>query len=48
MFDTNWISALADSLDILLVFTGLFSAALTTFVAQTSQALSTKSPSPLG
>ncbi|KIY62855.1 hypothetical protein CYLTODRAFT_162470 [Cylindrobasidium torrendii FP15055 ss-10] len=31
----------ADSLDILLVFAGLFSAVLTTFVAQTSQSLST-------
>ncbi|KAF8189234.1 hypothetical protein K438DRAFT_1593668, partial [Mycena galopus ATCC 62051] len=38
-YDTDWISALADSLDILLVFAGLFSAVLTTFVAQTSQAL---------
>ncbi|KAJ6457653.1 hypothetical protein C8R45DRAFT_844223 [Mycena sanguinolenta] len=44
-YDTDWISALADSLDILLVFAGLFSAVLTTFVAQTSQALSTQSPS---
>ncbi|KIY62551.1 hypothetical protein CYLTODRAFT_426821 [Cylindrobasidium torrendii FP15055 ss-10] len=34
------LGAAADSLDILLVFAGLFSAVLTTFVAQTSQSLS--------
>ncbi|KAJ6457643.1 hypothetical protein C8R45DRAFT_844241 [Mycena sanguinolenta] len=44
-YDTDWIGALADSLDILLVFAGLFSAVLTTFVAQTSQLLSVQSPS---
>ncbi|KAJ6457639.1 hypothetical protein C8R45DRAFT_844209 [Mycena sanguinolenta] len=44
-YDTDWINALADSLDILLVFAGLFSAVLTTFVAQTSQSLSVQSPS---
>ncbi|KAF9058412.1 hypothetical protein BDP27DRAFT_1386142 [Rhodocollybia butyracea] len=39
-FDTDMVGELSDSLDILLVFAGLFSAVLTTFVAQTSQALS--------
>ncbi|KAJ3976650.1 hypothetical protein EV361DRAFT_816327, partial [Lentinula raphanica] len=40
-FDNDMIGELGDSLDILLVFAGLFSAVVTTFVAQTSQALST-------
>ncbi|KAJ4470958.1 hypothetical protein J3R30DRAFT_3803695 [Lentinula aciculospora] len=39
-FDNDMVGELSDSLDILLVFAGLFSAVLTTFVAQTSQALS--------
>ncbi|KAJ3968714.1 hypothetical protein EV361DRAFT_829649 [Lentinula raphanica] len=39
-FDNDMIGELGDSLDILLVFAGLFSAVLTTFVVQTSQALS--------
>ncbi|KAF9060634.1 hypothetical protein BDP27DRAFT_1170043, partial [Rhodocollybia butyracea] len=39
-FDNDMIGELGDSLDILLVFAGLFSAVLTTFVAQTSQSLS--------
>ncbi|KAF9067323.1 hypothetical protein BDP27DRAFT_1155159, partial [Rhodocollybia butyracea] len=39
-FDSDMVGELSDSLDILLVFAGLFSAVLTTFVAQTSQALS--------
>ncbi|GAW10426.1 hypothetical protein LENED_012688 [Lentinula edodes] len=39
-FDNDMVGELGDSLDILLVFAGLFSAVLTTFVAQTSQALS--------
>ncbi|KAF9069320.1 hypothetical protein BDP27DRAFT_1265102 [Rhodocollybia butyracea] len=39
-FDNDMIGELSDSLDILLVFAGLFSAVLTTFVAQTSQSLS--------
>ncbi|KIY61418.1 hypothetical protein CYLTODRAFT_321756, partial [Cylindrobasidium torrendii FP15055 ss-10] len=41
IFDTEMVGEAADSLDILLVFAGLFSAVLTTFVAQTSQSLST-------
>ncbi|KAJ7683736.1 hypothetical protein B0H14DRAFT_2422323, partial [Mycena olivaceomarginata] len=40
MFDNDMIVESGDNLDILLVFAGLFSAVLTTFVAQTSQALS--------
>ncbi|KAF9018117.1 hypothetical protein BDP27DRAFT_1440294 [Rhodocollybia butyracea] len=39
-FDNDMVGELSDSLDILLVFAGLFSAVLTTFVAQTSQSLS--------
>ncbi|KAJ3822633.1 hypothetical protein F5880DRAFT_652903 [Lentinula raphanica] len=39
-FDNDMIGELGDSLDILLVFAGLFSAVVTTFVAQSSQALS--------
>ncbi|KAF9063092.1 hypothetical protein BDP27DRAFT_1232682, partial [Rhodocollybia butyracea] len=39
-FDNDMVGELGDSLDILLVFAGLFSAVLTTFVAQTSQSLS--------
>ncbi|KAJ3768966.1 hypothetical protein FB446DRAFT_791845 [Lentinula raphanica] len=39
-FDNDMVSELGDSLDILLVFAGLFSAVVTTFVVQTSQALS--------
>ncbi|KAJ3843687.1 hypothetical protein F5878DRAFT_721279 [Lentinula raphanica] len=39
-FDNDMIGELGDSLDILLVFAGLFSAVVTTFVVQTSQALS--------
>ncbi|KAJ3771365.1 hypothetical protein FB446DRAFT_740871 [Lentinula raphanica] len=39
-FDNDMIDELGDSLDILLVFAGLFSAVVTTFVTQTSQALS--------
>ncbi|KIY63961.1 hypothetical protein CYLTODRAFT_330998, partial [Cylindrobasidium torrendii FP15055 ss-10] len=41
IFDSDMVGEAADSLDILLVFAGLFSAVLTTFVAQTSQSLST-------
>ncbi|KAJ3771364.1 hypothetical protein FB446DRAFT_604865, partial [Lentinula raphanica] len=44
-FDNDMIGELGDSLDILLVFAGLFSAVVTTFVAQTSQALSIDYPS---
>ncbi|KIY63953.1 hypothetical protein CYLTODRAFT_328440, partial [Cylindrobasidium torrendii FP15055 ss-10] len=40
IFDTEMVGEAADSLDILLVFAGLFAAVLTTFVAQTSQSLS--------
>ncbi|KAJ6569243.1 hypothetical protein B0H19DRAFT_1134947 [Mycena capillaripes] len=40
IFDNDMIVESGDNLDILLVFAGLFSAVLTTFVAQTSQALS--------
>ncbi|KIY62852.1 hypothetical protein CYLTODRAFT_162397 [Cylindrobasidium torrendii FP15055 ss-10] len=40
IFDTDMVGEAADSLDILLVFAGLFSAILSTFVAQTSQSLS--------
>ncbi|KAF9071931.1 hypothetical protein BDP27DRAFT_1143083, partial [Rhodocollybia butyracea] len=39
-FDNDMVGELSDSLDILLVFAGLFSAVLTTFMAQTSQSLS--------
>ncbi|KAJ3765934.1 hypothetical protein FB446DRAFT_607429, partial [Lentinula raphanica] len=39
-FDKDMIDELGDSLDVLLIFAGLFSAVVTTFVAQTSQALS--------
>ncbi|KAF7343239.1 hypothetical protein MVEN_01755300 [Mycena venus] len=39
IFDNDMIIESGDSLDILLVFAGLFSGVLTTFVAQTSQAL---------
>ncbi|KAF9037780.1 hypothetical protein BDP27DRAFT_1245188, partial [Rhodocollybia butyracea] len=39
-FDNDMVEELSDSLDILLVFAGLFSAVLSTFVAQTSQSLS--------
>ncbi|KAF9060788.1 hypothetical protein BDP27DRAFT_1171953, partial [Rhodocollybia butyracea] len=39
-FDNDMVGELSDSLDILLVFAGLFSAVLTSFVAQTSQSLS--------
>ncbi|KAJ7213001.1 hypothetical protein GGX14DRAFT_312274, partial [Mycena pura] len=40
IFDTEMIVESRDTLDILLLFVGLFSGVLTTFVAQTSQALS--------
>ncbi|KAJ7811900.1 hypothetical protein B0H14DRAFT_3150565 [Mycena olivaceomarginata] len=40
IFDNDMVIESSDSLDILLVFAGLFSSVLTTFVAQTSQALS--------
>ncbi|KAJ7500702.1 hypothetical protein B0H11DRAFT_1714075, partial [Mycena galericulata] len=40
IFDDDMIAESGDNLDILLVFAGLFSTVLTTFVAQTSQALS--------
>ncbi|KAF8145674.1 hypothetical protein K438DRAFT_1629715 [Mycena galopus ATCC 62051] len=40
IFDNDIMIEFGDNLDILLVFAGLFSAVLTTFVAQTSQALS--------
>ncbi|KAJ7104652.1 hypothetical protein C8R44DRAFT_715657 [Mycena epipterygia] len=40
IFDNDMIAEAGDNLDILLVFAGLFSAVLSTFVAQTSQALS--------
>ncbi|KAK0435038.1 hypothetical protein EV421DRAFT_1988172 [Armillaria borealis] len=40
-FDAGRIEILRDSVDVLLVFAGLFSAAVTTFVAQTSQSLQT-------
>ncbi|KIY66509.1 hypothetical protein CYLTODRAFT_339458, partial [Cylindrobasidium torrendii FP15055 ss-10] len=39
IFDADMVGQAADSLDILLVFAGLFSAVLTTFVVQTSQSL---------
>ncbi|KAL0959359.1 hypothetical protein HGRIS_014613 [Hohenbuehelia grisea] len=39
-FDADMIEKASDGLDLLLVFAGLFSAVLTTFVAQTSQSLS--------
>ncbi|KAJ3818608.1 hypothetical protein F5880DRAFT_1216760 [Lentinula raphanica] len=39
-FDNDMIGEFGDSLDILLVFAGLFSAVVTTFIVQTSQALS--------
>ncbi|KAF9059250.1 hypothetical protein BDP27DRAFT_1152904, partial [Rhodocollybia butyracea] len=39
-FDSDMVGELSDSLDIFFVFAGLFSAVLTTFVAQTSQSLS--------
>ncbi|KAF9059454.1 hypothetical protein BDP27DRAFT_1385797 [Rhodocollybia butyracea] len=38
-FDNDMVGELSDSLDILLVFAGLLSAVLTTFMAQTSQSL---------
>ncbi|KAJ7888439.1 hypothetical protein B0H14DRAFT_3716675, partial [Mycena olivaceomarginata] len=41
IFDNDIMIESGDNLDILLVFAGLFSSVLTTFVAQTSQALST-------
>ncbi|KAJ7888442.1 hypothetical protein B0H14DRAFT_2433545, partial [Mycena olivaceomarginata] len=41
IFDDDIMIESGDNLDILLVFAGLFSSVLTTFVAQTSQALST-------
>ncbi|KAF8145160.1 hypothetical protein K438DRAFT_1484263, partial [Mycena galopus ATCC 62051] len=40
LVDSDMMAEFGDNLDILLVFAGLFSAVLTTFVAQTSQALS--------
>ncbi|KAJ3792895.1 hypothetical protein GGU11DRAFT_855437 [Lentinula aff. detonsa] len=40
-FDNDMVGELGDSLDILLIFAGLFSAVITSFVAQTSQSLST-------
>ncbi|KAF8183024.1 hypothetical protein K438DRAFT_1937634 [Mycena galopus ATCC 62051] len=40
IFDNDMLIESGDSLDILLVFAGLFSGVLTTFVSQTSQALS--------
>ncbi|KAJ7722101.1 hypothetical protein B0H14DRAFT_2545073 [Mycena olivaceomarginata] len=40
IFDNDMVIESSDSLDILLVFAGLFSSVLTTFVAQTSQGLS--------
>ncbi|KAL0959329.1 hypothetical protein HGRIS_014590 [Hohenbuehelia grisea] len=40
-FDADMVEKSSDGLDLLLVFAGLFSAVLTTFVAQTSQSLST-------
>ncbi|KAJ7863373.1 hypothetical protein B0H13DRAFT_1638213, partial [Mycena leptocephala] len=40
IFDNDMMIESGDNLDILLVFAGLFSGVLTTFVAQTSQALS--------
>ncbi|KAJ6481605.1 hypothetical protein DFH09DRAFT_950512, partial [Mycena vulgaris] len=40
IFDNDMVIESSDNLDILLVFAGLFSGVLTTFVAQTSQALS--------
>ncbi|KAJ7872454.1 hypothetical protein B0H14DRAFT_3860337 [Mycena olivaceomarginata] len=39
IFDNDMVIESSDSLDILLVFAGLFSSVLTTFMAQTSQAL---------
>ncbi|KIY68960.1 hypothetical protein CYLTODRAFT_350511, partial [Cylindrobasidium torrendii FP15055 ss-10] len=39
IFDADMVGEAADSLDILLVFAGLFAGVLTTFVAQTSQSL---------
>ncbi|KAL0959271.1 hypothetical protein HGRIS_014542 [Hohenbuehelia grisea] len=39
-FDADIVEKASDGLDLLLVFAGLFSAVLTTFVAQTSQSLS--------
>ncbi|KAL4261367.1 hypothetical protein AB1N83_008267 [Pleurotus pulmonarius] len=39
-FDADMVNKASDGLDLLLVFAGLFSAVLTTFVAQTSQSLS--------
>ncbi|KIY66498.1 hypothetical protein CYLTODRAFT_339444, partial [Cylindrobasidium torrendii FP15055 ss-10] len=39
VFDADMVGEAADSLDILLVFAGLYSGVLTTFVAQTSQSL---------
>ncbi|KAJ7808711.1 hypothetical protein B0H14DRAFT_3761073, partial [Mycena olivaceomarginata] len=41
IFDNDMMIESGNNLDILLVFAGLFSSVLTTFVAQTSQALST-------
>ncbi|KAF8183039.1 hypothetical protein K438DRAFT_1499055, partial [Mycena galopus ATCC 62051] len=43
IFDNDMLIESGDSLDILLVFAGLFSGVLTTFVSQTSQALSPES-----
>ncbi|KAF8145664.1 hypothetical protein K438DRAFT_1433356, partial [Mycena galopus ATCC 62051] len=40
LFDNNMMDECGDNLDVLLIFAGLFSGVLTTFVAQTSQALS--------
>ncbi|KAJ7085482.1 hypothetical protein B0H15DRAFT_802033 [Mycena belliarum] len=40
IFDTDMVAEANDSLDILLVFAGLFAGVVTTFVVQTSQALS--------
>ncbi|KIY63000.1 hypothetical protein CYLTODRAFT_360665, partial [Cylindrobasidium torrendii FP15055 ss-10] len=40
IFDSEMVGEAADSLDILLVFAGLFAGVLSTFVAQTSQSLS--------
>ncbi|KAK0185941.1 hypothetical protein F5146DRAFT_894580, partial [Armillaria mellea] len=39
IYDTNMVEESRDNVDVLLVFAGLFSAVVTTFVAQTSQSL---------
>ncbi|KAJ3832308.1 hypothetical protein F5878DRAFT_729394 [Lentinula raphanica] len=39
-FDDDMVGELGEGLDVLLIFAGLFSAVITTFIAQTSQALS--------